>query len=221
MNTFPKSKLSALLPLLLLLQACAGSGETIKLTEDGLAELSIEGIEYIAVHPGAQFAEFTEIYVEPVVLEFRSGWRPTTTGSQMSASQYELEQLQDELQALFTQEFIAGLQQNPRLRIVDAATPDALRVSPRLGNVTFENFGSKMSAGQSAARKLGQAELELLVRDVQTDTVVVRMKDKRVLANPHMTFAVTSTANTYNRFGELFMGWGGFIGKGVFNIETQ
>jgi hypothetical protein len=212
--------LALVLPVLsvMVIHGCA-TNEGAGITKEGLQRLDVEMIEYVAIHPGADLASFSDIYIEPVELEFRSGWRPQSTGSHLSVSPVRLKELQEKLQAMFMDEFKAGLSENSRLRIVNEATPEVLRITPRIVNVTVTNLDGKANPGQTFARKQGEAKLEMTIRDVRTGTLVVRVEDRRVIANSADGFAVTGAGAIDQGFARIFSGWGAFTGKGILNVS--
>lgn len=202
---------------------CAGTHATATvasaLDSEGLQPIEIETIEYVAVHPGADLASFIEVYIEPVSLEFRKGWRPMATGSQMTASASQLEALEEEIKALFTETFTAALLANPRLKLVDAPAVEVLRISPRLTDISVAQLAGQLQPGTATGRRSGTLALELAINDVRTGTLIVRMNDKRVVADA--SGRTLSWGATRNEFNTIFEFWGRFIGSAILNITVD
>lgn len=211
---------SALLFAIAILAGCAASIPAARTTTDDLRVLDVDTLEYLAVHPGADLASFSKVFVEPVKLEFRDDWKPVRTGSNLTISRSQLTELKSQLEAQFMERFKAGLQDNPRIEIVDQPAPRVLRITPRLTNVSAVNiFGNAMPAEARGMRKLGRANLELKINDVRTGLLVVDMKSERDIV--HVGRMSLSATRTRDEFGKMFQQWGDFVGNGILNLTVE
>lgn len=221
MTSFRKMQVFALLLFvtsILVTTGCASVSSTGEVDSNGLLKLQVEGIERVAVHPGADLASFSKIYIEPVEVSFRRGWRPMRTGSHMTVSSRQLDDMKVELRNMFTAAFIEGLQSNTRLEIVDTPAPEVLRITPRVIDVSAVNILGDAPAGEARAMQtLGSASLELSINDVRTGIVVVEIESTRhIVNNSRMSL---DSMRTREGFNDIFSAWGRFTGQGILNIS--
>lgn len=226
----------ASLALVFLLNACASSGapRTGAITAEGLREIHIEGLDYLAVHRAADLSGYRQIYIEPVTVEFAPGWRPTQTGSRLPASPQTLERLHETIKERFMASFGNAFEANPRYTLVDQPAPGSLRITPVLTEVSVAIVDLEGKPRDVTARNLGHFEIDLTIHDVRTGELVLHMKDSRDSVQPASGMSLGNMISIASEIGRtvssttmlaemdrIFDGWGALVAEGFLNSRIE
>lgn len=160
-------------------------------TEDGLERISIKGIDYAYMRPGATLAQYRRILLEPVQVAFSKDWDPEKTGSRMKLSEEEREKIRSDLAKLFMETFRKEVEKGG-YAVVDKPAPDVLRVSPTLADV-YINAPDVMTPGrtQTYVMSAGRMTLVAELRDSETGAILARVADQKE-AREELTLQLSS-----------------------------
>ncbi len=144
---------------------------------EGLEQVDARGIDTAYVRPGIDFRAYTGLLVEEPELAFRTPDR--------SKQQFPLTNAQkSRFRELLAQKFRIELAKSKRLRIVEEAGPDVLRLIIRvqdiLASVPPRSIGNVGLAG-FALEASGEATIVLELRDSQSEETLARAADTRAV----------------------------------------
>ena len=144
---------------------------------EGLEQVDARGIDTAYVRPGIDFRAYTGLLVEQPELAFRTPDR--------SKRQFPLTNAQkSRFGELLAQKFRIELAKSKRLRIVEEAGPDVLRLIIRvqdiLASVPPRSIGNVGLAGFALVAS-GEATIVLELRDSQSEETLARAADTRAV----------------------------------------
>lgn len=156
--------LAVLAGLSMLLSACAGG------TSPAALDLG-EGSEY-------DLSKYQRVMLDPVTLEFAENWEPTPTGTHISMSHREREEIRENVADLFNDEFRSELTEGNRVAVVDRAAPGVLRITPELLDVYLSAPAAMSRPGATYVRSVGNLTLHLVFHDAASGEVVLELHDR-------------------------------------------
>ena len=175
-------------PLLCLAVACAQSTPNIRyktsgdtpVTADGLHRIESVRVGAVYLKPGASFAEFDAILVDPVTVSYKSPPQ-RATASNRSRGNFALSESQmDRLKRIFQEAFEGELEKSEAFRLVTEPGPTALRVSGHIVDLVVD-APPQRGGERNFILSAGEMTLILDVRDSLTREPLARVADRRAI----------------------------------------
>jgi Protein of unknown function (DUF3313) len=147
------------------------------LTDDeGLAPVSIKGLDHVYARPGANLSEYRKVMLDPVEVSFSKSWKPDRAGGPITAA--ERQTIREGLAKIFREELTKVLQRDGGYPVVTTADEDVLRIRAEIRDLyinapDFPRTGSTRVYALSAGAMRLVAEL----RDAPTGALIARVVD--------------------------------------------
>jgi hypothetical protein len=147
------------------------------LTDDeGLAPVSIKGLDHVYARPGANLSEYRKVMLDPVEVSFSKSWKPDRAGGPITAA--ERQTIREGLAKIFREELTKVLQRDGGYPVVTTAGEDVLRIRAEIRDLyinapDFPRTGSTRVYALSAGAMRLVAEL----RDAPTGALIARVVD--------------------------------------------
>ncbi len=173
----------ALLPLLMLLGACApqptGNSTAVaaELNYEGLETVSVRRWDVGQVRPGADFSVYSAVMLDTPRLAFRT---PDRSKGQFPLSQEQKDAFRDLVGEVFESEL--ATMTSPRF--VSKPGPDVLELNVRLRDITATVPPRSISpAGRAAIalQAVGEITIVLELRDSESGEILARVVDQRAV----------------------------------------
>ena len=192
-------------------------------TWDNLHKLKAKNVDVAYLLPDADFRAYTKVMLDPAEVAFDKNWKRDYNNSTIGLSRRitdkeALEALQKasaRFNAIFADTFAKGGYQ-----IVTTPAPDVLRVRAAVINIRVA-APDQMSAGRtrSFSSEAGSGTLVVEVRDSQTNAVMGRVVDSRLIGDTRMQMrsSVTNRAD----FEREFEHWAKISVKGFDTLKAN
>ncbi|MGE0581989.1 MAG: DUF3313 family protein [Steroidobacteraceae bacterium] len=163
----------------LLLAACATT-PVPRQTWDGLEPYPQKKLDAVYVRPQADFARYPEILLDPLQVSFDRNWDPGS-GS-VSLRDVDTAHIKQVLAAEFRKVFEEAFSAGGRYRIVTAAGPGTLRISPAIVDLYINAPDRSMqTAGRVRSYTVDPGRMTLTAdfRDGESGTLLARVVDRK------------------------------------------
>jgi hypothetical protein len=192
-------------------------------TWDNLHKFKAKNVDVAYLLPDADFRAYTKVMLDPAEVAFEKNWKRDYNNSTIGLSrritdEEALEALQKasaSFNAIFADTFAKGGYQ-----IVTAPGPDVLRIRAAVINIRVA-APDQMSAGRtrSFSSEAGSGTLVIEVRDSQTNAVMGRVVDSRLIGDTRMQMrsSVTNRAD----FEREFENWAKISVKGIDTLKAN
>jgi hypothetical protein len=175
-------------PLLCLATACTQSAPSIRyktsgdmpVTADGLHRIESVRVGAVYLKPGARFAGYDAILVDPVTVSYKSPPQ-RASASNRSRGNFALSESQmDRLKRSFQEAFEQELEKSEAFQLVTEPGPTALRVSGHIVDLVVD-APPQRGSDRSFIMSAGEMTLILEVRDSLTREPLARLADRRAI----------------------------------------
>lgn len=156
------------------------SGPNAEITHDGLVRVRWSRFKYAWLKPNADFGRYSQVMMDPVSIAYKRAPRETEGRRSPNNGGFALSEKQmADMKRYFSEAFERELGKLENFELVDAATPQTLRVEAAIidlvVNVPTRPSGSDRVFTTSAA----QMTLVMEVRDSVTGEILARVADRR------------------------------------------
>ncbi|MBO9558371.1 MAG: DUF3313 family protein [Caulobacter sp.] len=192
-------------------------------TWDGLVQVKTKRFDLVYLAPGASFAGYTKVKLDPTEVSFEKNWRRDYNNQSMSISRDVSEKdVQKAVTAgvaaasdIFTEEFNKG-----GYPVVTEAGPDVLWLRTGVLNIRV-SAPDTMDAGRtySFANEAGEATYFVEVRDSQTGALLGRAVDRRLAGDN--TYGQRNRVTNRTDFRRLVKQWAELSIRGLNALKAQ
>jgi Protein of unknown function (DUF3313) len=168
------------------------------MSHDGLAKISVKGIDMAYALPGQSLASYTRVMIDqPVEVAFAKNWDPDKTGSRFKLSTEERDNIKKGVGQLVYDEFVKELQTKGTYPIVTEEAPDVLRLRITIINL-YVNAPDTMEAGRSRTYTTSAGEMTLVLEmfDSESGAIMARVLDRRESRNTGRAMMSSSVTNS-------------------------
>jgi Protein of unknown function (DUF3313) len=190
----------ALLASMLFVTSATAASKSAEMDElmshDGLEKIKVKGVDLAYRRPGATFAPYNKVILDPVEVAFSKNWDPSKAGSHVKLSAEDRENIRSNVSKIVYEEFVKALQKDNGYPVVQQAAPDVLRVRVSIINL-YVNAPDTMTAGRSRTYTVSAGEMTLVAEffDSETGEVLSRVIDRREARNSGMMTLSNSVVN--------------------------
>jgi len=173
----------------LLATACSSAGPPpieyktsgdLPVTADGLHRIHSVRVAAAYLKPGASFANYKQIVIDPVTVSYKSPPRNATTSNRSRGNFALSETNMDRLKRTFQEVFEEELAKSQDYRITREPGPDALRVTGHIVDLVVDAPPQRGST-YDFVMKAGEMTIILDVRDSLTGEPLARVADRRAI----------------------------------------
>jgi len=164
---------------------------------DGLTLVKLKGVDAAYVRPGADFAIYNKIIIDPIQVAFAKEWDKRGAISNQKISAEKLDEIKTKMGKLAEETFAEVFSKDNGPQIVTAPGPDVLRFSSAIVDlwpraVDTQEPGRNYTYMTSAGSAVLYAEL----RDSETNQLIGRVVDGREARNSGTMRWTNSVENT-------------------------
>jgi hypothetical protein len=221
-----RSRLCLVASLLSACAACAGPPRPVQyetggplpaMTTDGLYRVRNTQIGAAYVRPGASFAGYDAVLIDPVTVSYKKG---VSRGGQNSLFEMDDSAL-ERVKGMFQKAFDGQLSRSRAFAVVSEPGPRVLRVSGHIVNlvVTAPPFrGGEVDLVLDA----GELTLILDVRDSESHEPLARIADRRAIRPEGTSITGGYQSGPVNNWGalrEIFNTWARFLREGLDDLH--
>ena len=212
-------------PLLCLAAACAQPTPSIRyktsgdlpVTADGLHRIQSTRVGAAYLKPGASFAEFDAIIVDPVTVSYKSPPRQASS-SNRSRGNFALNDSQmDRLKRIFQEVFQGELEKSQDYQLVTEPGPTVLRVSGHIVDLVVD-VPPQRGGERDFVVSAGEMTLILDVRDSVTREPLARVADRRAIqpasAGPGRVY-YSNPARNWGEVRNRLQRWASILREGL------
>jgi hypothetical protein len=192
-------------------------------TWDGLVQVPSKRLDVVYLLPGADFAPYIKVMIDPTEVAFDKGWlrdyNMSTSSLTSRISEKELQKMVTDAIPEATQIFADAFGKGG-YQVVTEPGPDVLRVRTGVLNIRV-NAPDTRSAGRSYsfAPEAGSATLFVEARDSQTGALLGRAVDGRVIGDSPSAWR-TSVSNRGD-FRDAVETWAKISVRGLTELKAQ
>ena len=212
-------------PLLFLAAACTQPTPSIRyktsgdlpVTADGLHRIQSMQVGAVYLKPGASFAGFDAIIVDPVTVSYKSPPRQATTTNR-SRGNFALNDSQmDRLKRIFQEVFQGELEKSQDYQLVTEPGPTVLRVSGHIVDLVVD-VPPQRGGERDFVVSAGEMTLILDVRDSVTREPLARVADRRAIqpasAGPGRVY-YSNPARNWGEVRNRLQRWASILREGL------
>lgn len=192
-------------------------------TADGLYRVRATRVGAAFVKPGARFADYEGVVIDPVSVSYETESRRSVAERQLRGSFLVGEDALERLKRIFRQSFERELARSRAFRVVSEAEPGALRLSGRIQDLSVD-VPRWRDGERSFVVDAGRMTLVLEVRDAHTGEPLARVADRRVIRPSSSGLVGTFENNPVNKWGavrEIFADWARALRYGLEDLHTR
>ena len=148
---------------------------------EGLERRSSRTLDQVYVLPGADFAQFRRVRLDPAEVAFAKSWDPNAAERDLSrrVTPQDVQEIKDGLAQMLQRTFAEELAKGGYEVTTDVA-PDVLRVTPQIVDL-YVNAPDTMAAGRSRTYVMDAGRMTLVAeaRDSVTGQLLARVVDRK------------------------------------------
>jgi hypothetical protein len=169
-----------------------------QMAADGLQKVKVKNIDLVYAQPGATFADYDSVLIDPRVdVTFRKDFDPTKVGSRMKLSTEDLNEIRTDVAKAVYEEFVEELTtKKGTYGLADKAGPKVLDVRLAIANL-YSNAPDTMQPGRTRVYTVSAGEMTLVMelRDSETGAVLARVFDRREARDTGQFMLTNSATN--------------------------
>lgn len=160
----------------LVLALLSDAAEPPVTTHDGLQQVKSKKLDLLYVLPGAALSGYNQVWLDPVQIAFHKSWKPDPRKVDAEDRERIRTGLAEEFHSVFKQE----LEERGGYKIVNAAAPGVLRVTPAIINL-YITAPDTMEAARTKVYAVSSGEMTLVaeLRDAETGAILARVADQK------------------------------------------
>jgi hypothetical protein len=181
---------------------------------DGLTRVQAKNVDYLYLHPGADFRQYKAIILEPTQVAFKKNWQRDMNRSRSGLSRVSDSKLRkaiDESQEKVRQTFEKRFRETG-FQIVTQPAENALKVTVGVVNIAVSAPELNSAASRTFSEQAGYGTLVIEVRDSISGELLGRAVDHGT-AGDHFVMMRNSVSN-WADFEQLFDDWAAISAKG-------
>jgi uncharacterized protein DUF3313 len=198
----------------------AGAATALPPPYEGLVQAKSRKLDTVYLLPGADFAVYKKIMIDPVQVSFHKDWMREANRSR-GAARISASDAQEIAQAARSgfQEIFAGAFKAKGYEVVSEPAADVLRLSPSVANL-FINAPRPTSGAATRTYMVdaGEATLVLEVRDSTTGAILGLALDREATRGTGVTLA--TPASNRAEFEDLFRRWAAICVQGFERLKA-
>jgi len=192
-------------------------------TADGLYRVRATGVGAAFVKPGARFADYEGVVIDPVSVSYEPDSRRSVAERSARGSFLAGEDALERLKRIFQQSFERELARSRAFRLVSDSEPAALRLTSRIQDLAVDVPAWR--AGEiSYVLDAGRMTLVVDVRDAHTGEPLARVADRRAIRPSSSGLVGSFENNPVNKWGavrEIFADWARALRYGLEDLHTR
>jgi Protein of unknown function (DUF3313) len=185
--------------------------------EGGLVRVDKAKADHVYLLPGANFAKYKRVRMDPVDVSFSPQWKPNDTRSSLSQklTADDVERIRktvaEEFDKVFSEELRDG-----GYSLVNEDGPDVLRVTPKIVNL-YINAPDKQSSARTRTyvTSAGHLTLQVVLRDAATGQYLAAAVDSVSDNTSGMRFEVANSVTNLGFARTAFSRWAQALLKGI------
>lgn len=186
-------------------------------TADGLYAVRASRLGAAFLKPGASFADYDGVLIDPVSVSYkRESRRPSRASFALDEASVE------RLKRIFQESFDRQLARSRAFAVASGAGPGVLRVSGHIVNLVV-NVPPFRGGEVNFVLDAGEMTLILDVRDSETGEPLARVADRRLI-RPSASSVVggyqSNPVNTWGAVREIFTDWARILREGLDDLHT-
>ncbi|MBK7977601.1 MAG: DUF3313 family protein [Deltaproteobacteria bacterium] len=189
---------------------------------DGLELRPAKGIDAVYLKPGADFARYRTVLIEPVQVAFKDTWNPNQgeRGASRNLSISDVQQLRENMASAFRKTFADELARGG-YTTTDRPDDDTLRVTAALANV-YIAAPARDSFGPSRTYTVESGEMTLVLelRDSVSGELLGRVVDRKTGIETGRLQMTTSTTNRAD-FDRAVSSWARRLRAGLDAVHVK
>jgi hypothetical protein len=164
-------------------------------SHDGLAKVTVKGVDLAYKRTDVDMAKYARIIVDPVEVAFHKDWNPTRPGSNLKLGAADRENIRTGVGKVVQEEFEKALKAGGGWQLVKEAGPDVLRVKAKVLNLYVNAPDTKQAGVRTYTLSSGEMTLLLEAYDSETGAILARAIDRRESRNTGQWQLSSSVSN--------------------------
>ena len=192
------------------------------MTADGLHRIRTTRVGAVFLKPGAKFAGYDQIIIDPVSVTYKSKPRKQTASTR-GRGNFELKPSNMErLKRFFQEEFEKELGKSQDYQVVTDPAANVLRVSGHIVDLVVDAPQTQRGSDIDFVMTAGKMTLILDVRDSVTGEPLARIADRRAIqpaaGGPGRVYQSTPTRN-WGEVRRRFQNWARLLRQGLDELK--
>ncbi len=191
-------------------------------TADGLRRVRASDVGAAWVKPGASFAGYDAVVLDPVTIAYKSQPRQATSLNRDRGNFALTAAESDRLRRIFQESFEREIARSQQFTLASEVGPNALRVSGHIVNLVV-NVPPQLGNERNFVVKAAEMTLILDVRDSETGDPLARVADRRAIQPGSATlgdgFKSGPVAN-WGAFRDICAGWARVLREGLDSLHA-
>ena len=191
-------------------------------TADGLRRVRDTRVGAAWVKPGASFAGYDAVLLDPVTISYKSEPQEPTNFNRTRGNFALDPASRERLVRIFQESFERELSRSQQFHVVSEPGPNVLRVSGHIVNLVV-NAPPQRGGEQNFVVRAGEMTLILDVRDARTGDPLARVADRRAIQPGSATlgdgFRSGPVAN-WGAFRDISTGWARVLREGLDDLHA-
>jgi hypothetical protein len=185
--------------------------------EGGLVRVEKAKLDLVYLLPGASFANYDRVRIDPVDVSFSRNWKPNE--SRRSPSQRLTADDIEKIRTTVAEEFHKSFEKELSSRgysVVNEDGPDVLRLTPRIVNL-YITAPDKPAAGitRTYTTSTGHLTLDLVLRDSTTGQYLARAVDTHQGQSAGLRMEITNSVTNLGTARMAFSKWARALSEGL------
>jgi hypothetical protein len=189
----------------------------LPVTADGLHRIHSMRVAAAYLKPGASFADYKQIVIDPVTVSYKSPPRKATASNRSRGNFALSDEDMDRLKRMFQEVFEEELAKSEDYRLATEPGADALRVTGHIVDLVVD-VPPQRGATYNFVMKAGEMTLIMDVRDSITGEPLARVADRRAVrpaAGGPSTLYYSTPVRSWGEVRRRFQTWASLLREGL------